>query len=165
MNVPAALVRHRSLVERALPWAAGSLATAAVLAGFLWMEAGPARRFVVFYIAPMVLAFPLWAGVRLERIETEPAGRVALDLSVTLLAVLRTLTGALPFSGHMLVLTYSLLTTPRAWYRAVALLLVAETTWFKLGIWADWRSWSLGLVAGLAAAALHALLARRTAAR
>jgi hypothetical protein len=157
----AALLRHRSLLERALPWAAVLLTTAAVLAGFLVVEAGPARRFVVFYIAPMVLAFPLWARVRLESIETEPAGRVALDAAVTVLAVLRTLTGALPFSGHMLFLVYSLLTTPRLWYRVVALLLIVETTWFKLGIWSDVLSWSLGLAAGLVSAALYAFLGRR----
>jgi hypothetical protein len=139
------------------------LTIAAVLAGFLSMDAGPARRFVVFYIAPMVLVFPLWARVRLARIEVEPAGRVALDAAVTLLAEVRTLTGALPFSGHMLFLTYSLLTTRPLWYRVVAILLIAETTWFKLGMWSDLRSWSLGLACGLAAAAVYAFLGKRRA--
>jgi hypothetical protein len=57
MNAPATLVRHRSLLERALPGMAGVPGLAAVLAGFL-VEAGPARRFVVLYIAPLVFIFP-----------------------------------------------------------------------------------------------------------
>lgn len=160
MSPAAVLPRHRFTLERALPTAAVGLTVAAVLAGFL-VEAGPARRFVVFYVAPMVLVFPLWARARLRTIETASAGRIALDAAVVVFAVLRTLTGALPFSGHMLFLTHSLLTTPSRWYRAVAVLLIAETTWFKLGMWNDFASWSIGLAAGLACAGAHALLGRR----
>jgi hypothetical protein len=58
----------------------------------------------------------------------------------------------LPFSGHMLFLTYSGLTTTARWYRWLALVLLAETTVFKLWVWRDVYSWSLGLVIGLVAA-------------
>jgi hypothetical protein len=84
---------------------------------------------------------------------------------VVLFAVLRTLTGALPFSGHMLFLTYSLLTTPVRWYQVVAVLLIAETTGFKLGVWHDFASWSIGLATGLACAGVYALLGGRSVRR
>jgi hypothetical protein len=160
MDATAVLARHRPWLGRALPWAAGVMGMAAVLAGFL-VEAGPARRFVVFYIAPMVVAFPLWARVRLDGIERRPRARIVLDAAVVVLAVARTVTGLLPFSGHMLFLTYSLLTTRERLYQAIAVLLLVETTWFKLGLWSDLRSWSIGLVAGLAAAGAWAVAGRK----
>lgn len=46
MNPAAVHARHRSGLERVLPWTAAVLFVAAVPAGFL-VEAGPARRFVV----------------------------------------------------------------------------------------------------------------------
>ncbi|HET7462872.1 MAG TPA: hypothetical protein VFJ82_16580 [Longimicrobium sp.] len=159
MDPAAVLLRHRSTLERALPAAAVLLTIAAVLAGFL-VEAGPARRFVVFYLAPLVLVFPLWARARLRTLPAHPGGRIALDAAVVIFATLRTLTGALPFSGHMLFLTYSILTTRVRWYLAVAALLIAETTWFKLVVWHDLASWSIGLAAGLACAGVYALLGR-----
>jgi hypothetical protein len=161
-QVLAALVRHRPWIGRVLPWAAVGLTVAAVLAGFL-VEAGAARRFVVFYVAPMMFALPLWARIRLETLETEPPGRLALDGTVVTLAIIRTLTGALPFSGHMLFLVYTLFTTPRRGYRWLALALIAETTAFKLAVWGDVWSWSLGLAGGLACAGVHAWLGRRRA--
>jgi hypothetical protein len=58
----------------------------------------------------------------------------------------------LPFSGHMLFLAYSGLTTRRTWYRGLALALLVETTVFKLWLWRDVTSWALGLALGLLAA-------------
>lgn len=164
MNAAAILARHRSWLERALPWMAAVLGVAAVLAGFLLKEAGPARRFVVFYVAPMVVIFPFWARIRLEHVERHPAGRIALDAAVTVLSMVRAVNGVLPFSGHMLFLTYTLLTTPSRWYRAAALVLLFGTTWFKLAEWNDFASWSIGLATGLASAGAYALLGRGRAA-
>ncbi|MBA2670105.1 MAG: hypothetical protein H0U67_07035, partial [Gemmatimonadetes bacterium] len=62
----------------------------------------------------------------------------------------------LPFSGHMLFLTYSGLVTRHAWYRVLAAVLLAETTVFKLWLWDDPSSWVWGLALGAVAAAVHA---------
>jgi len=159
----AALARHRPWLGRALPWAAAGLTVAAVLAGFL-VEAGPDRRFVVYYVAPMMFAFPLWARARLEAVETQPWARLALDAVVTALSIIRFVTGMFPFSGHMLFLTYTALTTPRRGYLALAALLIAETTVYKLVLMGDVKSWSFGLAAGLACAGAYAWLGRRRAA-
>ena len=61
----------------------------------------------------------------------------------------------LPFSGHMLFLTYTVLTIGRVrWYRRLAVVLLVETTIFKLWLWRDPYSWSIGLGLGAVAAAV-----------
>ena len=86
---------------------------------------------------------------------------MALDVLVFVLAAARFGVGErLPFSGHMLFLTYTILTTRDRPYRWLALGLLVETTLFKLGLWSDPRSWSIGLLVG-AIAALVALVLER----
>ena len=50
MNAAAILVRHRSFLERSLPWMAGVARPAAVPTGF-HQEAGRHRRFVLLDLA------------------------------------------------------------------------------------------------------------------
>jgi hypothetical protein len=118
-----------------------------------------ARRFVLFYVAPTVPAIVLWGRERLRNQESVTSTAVGLDLSVFLLAAFRTLTGALPFSGHMLFLTYVLLAVPSPAYRMLALVLWIETGYFKLVLWDDPRSWSAGLVLGLVLGVIYRLRA------
>lgn len=112
-------------------------------------------RFLALYVAPMFLAAPIWVRIRLVGLE-ERRGRIrALDAIIFLLAVLRFIVGgALPFSGHMLFLTYTLVTVRAAGYRWLVGALLLETTVFKLIVWHDLYSWSIGLGLGLAAAIL-----------
>ena len=151
---------HRPRLGRLLLGAAVAL-PAACLAAALALRDGGARgpagaRFLALYVAPMLLAAPLWARLRLGALERLPMRARALDVAVLLLSAAR-LTGPwLPFSGHMLFLTYSAAVTPSRPYRLLALLLLAETTAFKLLVWGDARSWGLGLALGLAAAAVAA---------
>jgi hypothetical protein len=78
-----------------------------------------------------------------------------VDAVVLALAFARFVTGLLPFSGHMLFLTYSLFARPVSpRYRWVALALLAETTVYKLWHWHDPRSWAIGLAAGMVAVAV-----------
>jgi hypothetical protein len=61
----------------------------------------------------------------------------------------------LPYSGHTLFLTYVLLTGPGRGFRAIAAVLLATTTWFKLALWDDPYSWALGIAIGAVLVALR----------
>ena len=124
----------------------------AIIAG-LRAPSWPVERGLIFYIAPLFLAGPLWWRVRLGEAPLRWEPRWVIDLSVFLLAVLRFATGHwLPFSGHMLFLTYSGATTRSATYRWFAAALALETAWFKFALWHDPRSFWLGVIGGALAA-------------
>lgn len=158
-RLDAFLGAHDALIRRVLLAAAVAFPAAALAAAVLvrsggvdfGARSGAAATFLVWYVAPLFLAAPLWLRERLH-----VTGRThALDAAVTVLAFARFVSGGLlPFSGHMLFLSYSALTPPATrGYRVLALALLIETTIFKLWIWRDPRSWGLGLVLGLLAAA------------
>jgi hypothetical protein len=77
--------------------------------------------------------------------------------------MVRVFGNVVPFSGHMLFLVYSAMTTPLRWYRVMAALLIVLTTVFKFAVLKDPLSWSLGLVVGVLAALLHRRLENRYA--
>jgi hypothetical protein len=167
-SIPRAfLVANRRRIDRLLVLTAVVCTSAALVAALClrmpWIDIGPrsgaAATFLAAYAAPMFLAAPLWWRGRLAA----PPRVQAIDAAVTLLAFARFVIGeVLPFSGHMLFLVYSLLAMPVSrGYRLLALALVAETTVFKLWIWRDPRSWAIGMVLGVAAAALASLVTRR----
>lgn len=134
----------------------GAFALAVAVAAIgLTRDAWPERRFIVLYTAPTIAAVGLWLRERIVRYRGEHHPLYVLDAGVFLLAALRTATGALPFSGHMLFFTYSLIVTPSALYRTIALAIIAETTWFKLIVWDDPTSWSMGLAMGIILGATH----------
>src|SRR5215213_7796029 len=116
--------------SRLLLWLAWLLVlpTAAVA---LFLQTWEAQRFVLFYLAPTLPAVFLWARERVRNQGSLTRTAVGLDLTVFLLAALRTLTGALPFSGHMLFLTYVLFAVSSSAYRTLALVLWIETAYFK----------------------------------
>jgi hypothetical protein len=115
-----------------------------------------ARSFFALYIAPLFLVAPLWVRLRVAGPRPARGTRAWVDVVVFVLSCLRYLfTGLFPFSGHMLFLTYSALTTREAWYRWVAAALLVETTVFKLWVWRDATTWSLGLALGLLAAVAY----------
>jgi hypothetical protein len=145
--------------RRLLLLAVVTLPLGAVVAAFL-VEDWPARRFLIVYTAPLLLAAPLWVRIRV----TDPQRnrvRTTVDAGVFLLSFARFVSGDfLPFSGHMLFLTYSGLTTRSARYRILALLLLSMTTWFKLRLWHDPQTWAVGLILGSIAAGVTFLAAR-----
>jgi hypothetical protein len=149
------VVARRAELERWLCAVALLAPAAAVVAGvghqaMTGTVAG--LRFLALYVAPMFLAAPLWARQRLAGLEQRPASVRAVDGGVLVLSLARFVAGGvLPFSGHMLFLTYSGLTVRARGYRWLVGLLLLETTVFKLWLWRDPQSWSLGLGLGLAA--------------
>jgi len=115
-----------------------------------------AARFLLAYVAPLCIAVPWLVRERLRASVQVPGisrGRVLLDAVVLLLAAARFGIGeTLPYSGHMLFLAYSLLTTSARGYQFTAFVLLVETTFFKLLVWQDARSWAIGLALGVGAA-------------
>jgi hypothetical protein len=128
------------------------------------MSNEPARLFWIAYVAPLFLAAPLWLRNRLA-VPLRLDVRSIVDAAVLSLSVARFVTGTiLPFSGHTLFLTYSGLNVGSRAYRILALLLFVETTWFKLFLWRDTKSWGIGIAIGLIATALTLWGSRKVAA-
>jgi hypothetical protein len=123
---------------------------------FAWLDSWAAARFLALYVAPLFLAAPLWAREQLRAIvatDGEAGWRLLLDAAVVLLSLARFVFGeVLPFSGHMLFLTYTVLLPASRAYRWLAVVLLVETTIFKLLLWADGSSWAIGLALGALAA-------------
>jgi hypothetical protein len=116
----------------------------------------PAARFLALYAAPLFVAAPWWVRERLRSLNNSSAYSTSLlmvDATVLLLSMARFAFGVtLLFSGHMLFLTYTGLTTSRRPYQWFALALAIETTVFKLLVWHDPISWAVGVGLGLVAA-------------
>jgi hypothetical protein len=118
------------------------------VAASLFLPTWEAQRFVLFYLAPLVPAVVLCARERLADRADYSRTALVLDCSVFVLAATRTVSGVLPFSGHMLFLTYALLTVRSAALRLFVGVLWLETAYFKLVLWDDPLSWSVGLLLG-----------------
>lgn len=151
------MIPGRAALSRAALAASVALPVAFVAVGLV-LDDWRAGRFLLAYVAPFFVALPLWAWCRLKR----DWGRreMVLDGAVVTLGALRFAGGFLPFSGHTLFFVYSLLTERTRWYRWLALALLAETAYFKLVVWSDPRSFTLGIALALAFAALHRRFAR-----
>lgn len=149
-----ALVARRATLDRWLAWTSPALAAASCsVAAFVhsWSE----RWFWIVYVAPMLAAVPFWVRLRLAEVERIPTAARVLDGVVFLTAFLRFVQiGGVPASGHTLFLTHAVVTVRDLRWRVVALALLAMTTWFKLALWHDPRSWIVGIAAGLATGVL-----------
>jgi hypothetical protein len=122
----------------------------------------PGRRFLLFYFAPIVSMVFFWGGLRVVKWESFVRGQLALDAAIVTVALARFVIGEVfPFSGHMLFFVYALLTARERWYRILCTLLILETTWFKLYIWNDWRTWTMGTVAGLLSGGAWLMVGKR----
>jgi hypothetical protein len=156
------VIRHRSRLRRGCALGAAGVPLA-FAAGAAMADGWEAKRFLLLYMAPFFPAFFLWARWWMDEIEQRHPAVLVVDAVAVVLAATRMTGTWLPFSGHMLFYAYAGLTT-RA--RALQLLiggLAVAAGWFKLVLWDDWRSFGLGIAAGLALAAVR-LLAGRTAA-
>jgi hypothetical protein len=161
MDVDAA-PRHRlGPLRRALTGAAVAVPLLFALAA-LGVDGWPARRFLLLYVAPFFVAFFAWARIRVDDIPHAGAGALAVDALAVVLGAARFAGAPVPFSGHMLFFVYSALTTRSVPYVLLVLALAAETTWFKLVLWRDAASWGLGIAAGVALAAMRAILIHRS---
>jgi hypothetical protein len=158
-------LRHRALLDRLIRFGGGIAFIAVTLVAITIYGADwPAQRFLLVYLAPMLLYGAAWARDRLARVGRKASPPLVVDAIAFVAGALRAAGGwgVLPYSGHMLFLGYAAAAPGSRWLRLVALCLIAMTSWFKLVLWHDPRSWALGITAGLALAGLRAILARRT---
>lgn len=156
------IYEHRIRLGRAILWGGGVLAALTVIGALVVLERPVDRQFWIVYTAPLFLVGPLWLRLRLAELPPRPNSAPAVDIAVFGLGIIRFLTAQMvPFSGHMLFLTYSILVTGAWWYRALGAAMLVGTSAFKLGLWDDAYSWAWGGGLGIAAAALHWLLVRR----
>lgn len=153
------IIRHRDPLRRAL--LAGAVGVPLLFAaGALLVDGGTARRFLLLYIAPFFVAFFAWAWLRVGTVERDRSAALAVDAVATVLGAVRFGGLPVPFSGHMLFYAYAGLTLRSTRFLLLILLLAAEATWYKLGVWRDPRSWALGIATGAALAAARILINR-----
>ncbi|MEO5816279.1 MAG: hypothetical protein ABIT20_13470 [Gemmatimonadaceae bacterium] len=159
------VVANRPWLDRWLGIVAAVAPSLAVIAGLTHYAVTrdvAGVRFLALYVAPMFLAAPLWLRHRLVGFDQRSAVMHTIDAVVLALAVARFGFGEmLPFSGHMLFLTYTAITVNAAGYRWLAVVLLIETTIFKLILWRDPASWSVGLGLGAAAGIIAMMMQRR----
>jgi hypothetical protein len=146
------LIRHRRFLSGVcvgLAIASPLVLSAVALTRFI--SDPDAQQFLMSYMAPLFIAAPLWVRLRLGNIHGQASAAIAVDAIVLAAGSLRVFGGwgVFPYSGHMLFLTYALLVTPVLWFRSISLGLLVMTSYFKLALWHDARSWGLGLVLGL----------------
>lgn len=153
------LLRHRAPLRRAL-LAAAVVVPLLFAAAALFVEGWAARRFLLLYTAPFFAAFFAWAWMRVGRMEDDALPALAVDAAAVALGAIRFAGPVVPFSGHMLFFVYAALTVRSIPFLLFILALMAETTWFKLVLWRDPRSWALGIAAGAALAAARVLIRR-----
>lgn len=156
------VIRHRSGLRRgcALGAAGVPLAFAARAA---MVDGWEAKRFLLCYMAPFFPAFFLWTRCWLDEIEQQRPAALVVDVVAVVLAATRMMGTWLPVSGHMLFYAYAGLTTRSRALQVLIGGLAATAAWFKLVLWDDWRSFALGIAAGLVLAALRLLSGRTPA--
>lgn len=153
------IIRHRRPLRRAL--LAGAVGVPLLFAAAALMVDGwAARRFLLLYVAPFFAAFFAWAWMRVGRMDDDPPAALAVDALAVVLGAIRFAGAPVPFSGHMLFFVYAALTVRSTRFLLLIALLAAETTWFKLVLWCDPRSWALGIAVGAALAAVRILVHR-----
>lgn len=156
------VIRHRSQLRRGCAFG-GAGVPLAVGAASAMVGGWEAKRFLLFYMAPFFPTFFLWARHWLDDVDNERPAALAVDGVAVVLAATRMTGPWLPFSGHMVFYAYAGLTTRSRPLQLLIGVLAAVAAWFKLVLWDDWRSFSLGIATGLALAAVRLLVGRTAA--
>ena len=157
---------HRRLLDRLLLIAGiGIPLMSAALALTRHRGDWPAQRFLLVYTAPMFAFGAWWARGMLSSVGSAPARVLMIDALAFAAGGIRVAGGwgVIPYSGHVLFLTFVLLSTSDRVFRWSAIALLVVATWFKLALWNDWRSWSLGLMLGMLLAIARRVAVGRTA--
>lgn len=157
------LLRHRDALVRMLGVVAiGAPVLLVALAITVFHGDWPRQRFLLVYTAPLFVFGAAWARARLRMLDQLAPIAAAFDAAAFVLGAIRIGGGwgVLPYSGHMLFLTYVAATTRGASWRMAALGLLGMTTWYKLGVLDDRSSWAIGLACGLLLSLARASIGR-----
>jgi hypothetical protein len=104
--------------------------------------------FLLGYFLPIILLFLYWIKIKVENFQKVNL-LFYLDLVVTIIAGIRAINPLMPFlpySGHVLFILYSMISTRNRNYRILAGIMFAITTFFKIFIWHDYFSWLAGMI-------------------
>lgn len=107
------------------------------------------------YVVPMIIFAAALVDDRLAHGQQLRAAGTALDAAVILIAASRLLTSRFPYSGHMVLLVYGLMTACGRPMRILAVVLLIHATALKLLAWHDPVTWSIGAVMGYLFARFH----------
>ncbi len=107
------------------------------------------------YFLPMTIITPLWIYCRLNEVRHITFTQILLDLSALLIAMSRMVVAFIPFSGHMVFLAYTFMSTKSNWYRVFAMMLLLDTTYFKWIVWGSFLNWGFGLAIAITLAKLR----------
>lgn len=114
-----------------------------------FIEQNPKRiPFLFGYIMPVVLLFLFWIKLKIEN-EIIINIHFYLDLIITFLSGIRSINMLMPFlpySGHVVFILYSWVSTKNKMYRIFAGIVFAITTFFKMYIWHDYFTWLSGMI-------------------
>jgi hypothetical protein len=122
---------------------------------------GERRTFLLYYFVPIGVPFVAYLLDRAAARRELSWLQWGIDLPIIALALVRAVFPVPLISGHMLFLTYALLST-RSWVaRGTAALVLLEVTYLKLCVWHDRTTFLGGVLLGGLAALGHYGLRRR----
>ena len=104
--------------------------------------------FLLGYFLPVILLFIYWLKLKVESFE-KVNFLFSLDLVIAFIAGIRAINPLMPFlpySGHVVFVLYSMITTRNKTYRILAGIMFAVVTFFKIYIWHDYFSWLAGMI-------------------
>ncbi len=148
--------RLRELAFR--PWTIGVVS---LLAGLVYgaygaaNSSGAARLHHLSYMTPIAVPFVAFTIERLENLLTLKMWPLLLDALVVALALSRVFYPVPFISGHVLFLTYALLTVRRRVSRVFAALVLLQTLVLKVFFWRDLRTPFGGIILGVLGAAIY----------
>ncbi|NOX57305.1 MAG: hypothetical protein GXP29_00405 [Planctomycetes bacterium] len=103
----------------------------------------------VQYVPPMVLFAAAMISSRLSHSQRIRLWDGGLDLVAIGIAGSRLVNSDTPFSGHMVLLTYGIISSQGRKLRLFALILLIHTTCLKLFVWGDFSTWAIGAGIGI----------------
>ena len=115
-----------------------------------------ALAYYLTYIAPMLVFAPLLLASRLREPGPPRLWNAGIDLTAIGVAGSRMVAPVIPFSGHMVILVYALMSSRSKLLWWLALVLAAHTTYLKLVMWRDPITWIVGVAIGVALASVRA---------
>lgn len=112
---------------------------------------GQGRFFLLYYHAPIGVAFVAYLFDRAEHVREIPFQQIIVEIVVLTLALSRVMIKTPYFSGHSLFLSYMILTVSSrvAWWTAMLVLL--DVVYIKVFILQDATFWG-GIIIGISAA-------------
>lgn len=140
--------------DRAAPFRRVVLIAAVALSVILTMLKGAQSGWIETlhffqYVSPPIIFAAALLCDRINARRSAFFSLVSLDLIAIAIAASRLITTATPFSGHMVLFTYGLLSSRDFKIKIFAVVLLIHTSVLKLFVWSDSATWACGALIGL----------------